>query len=77
MLNDCSVCRELWRQFADATSRHIVAESKLKRALLEHDQDAVKGLQWETTVAFEHKAKLRDAIREHDTEAHDAPRRSF
>jgi hypothetical protein len=77
MLNDCSACQSLWREYALATQRHIVAEDKLKRALLEHDHGAVKALQRETTVAFEQRAKLRDAIREHDTDAHGAIPRAF
>jgi hypothetical protein len=62
--------------FAEATSRHIVAEDDLKRALLEHDHSAVKALHWQTTAAHEQKAKLRRAIRQHNTEAHGANPRS-
>jgi hypothetical protein len=77
MFDSCSECGDLWREFGEAASRHIVAENKLKRALLEGDHTTVHVLQWQTTVAFEQKAKLRDAIRKHDTESHGEIPRAF
>ena len=77
MSNSCLNCRDLWREFREATSRQIIAENKLMRALLDRDYEAVKVLQQQTEIAFDHRAKLRDAIRRHDTEAHGTMPRGF
>ena len=77
MFNTCSICCELWLNFADATTEHVLAENRLEMALLDCDTQAFISLSQQAASAFERKAKLREAIRKHETDAHGALARGF
>jgi hypothetical protein len=77
MFNNCSKCGDLWREFADATAEHLAVANRLKRAVLESDYEAIRALREQEQVAFDRKAKLRDAIRKHDTDVHGIMARTF
>jgi len=77
MFNDCSKCGELWREFADATARHITAEKKLECAVLECDYDAIRALREQAQASFDQKTKILESVRKHDAVVHGVAPRAF
>jgi hypothetical protein len=67
MSRDCQECQRLWREYAAATTAHISAENKLRRAAVGRDIDAIAALTPHEEVASQKRAAAREAIRQHET----------
>ena len=64
----CEECRRLWQTYAADTTGHVLAENKLKLAVLKHDTEAVALLTPQVELAGEKRQSSRAAIRGHETQ---------
>jgi hypothetical protein len=70
MRQDCTECQRLWREYAAATNTHVELESKLRLASMERDSKSGKELARQIAAAGTVRDKARQAIQQHETDAH-------
>ena len=70
MPEECSVCEELWRDFARAARQDSGLHAKLRTACREHDHDAIKRLLPATAASTRQRTEQRLRIEKHEFEAH-------
>jgi hypothetical protein len=70
MDEQCDECRNLWRDYAAATSSHIQLDNKLKLAALTGDNAKMGVLTPLTEEAEATRKLLRETIRTHDLQVH-------
>jgi hypothetical protein len=67
---DCPECVRLWREYQSATTNHIHLCGKHRIAELQRDYDREATLAGMVTEAEDQRNAARNAIRQHEVEAH-------
>ena len=70
MVNGCSECTRLWREYAYATNEHLRLDNKLQLAGLEHDHEKIQKLTPGVRDSCERRIALRKQIADHEAKAH-------
>jgi hypothetical protein len=70
--DNCATCTRLWREYAEATTQHVAMDSALRDAALDHNISAIESLTRAVEALGALRSEARDAIRQHEAEAHQA-----
>ena len=67
---ECEACQHLWRAYSGATNDHLRLIGHQKIAATRHDFATVNRLEEEIRQLGEIRDAARDAVRDHEKEAH-------
>jgi hypothetical protein len=68
MRQECPDCQRLWREYAAATTEHVVLEKKLRS--LEQGSGVSGGLKRDVAAAATVREMARQAIHQHEADIH-------
>jgi hypothetical protein len=71
MVNGCTECTRLWRDYAEATHDHFRLDNKLQLAGVGHDHEAVQALTPIVTESCQRRIAVREKITAHERECHE------
>ncbi len=74
--NGCKDCDRLWELYEKAVMAHTKIESKAKLAKLRYEKEMAK-LDSQVATALAERQRLKQAILDHEQEAHAATQPSF
>jgi malonyl CoA-acyl carrier protein transacylase len=72
MQQDCLECQRLWREYSGATNSHVALENRRRQAVRSGDTPSVEKLQKEVAFAAQNRESARQAIEQHEAQAHGA-----